>query len=782
MKKRNYKILPALTLSLAMIGSMLSYSQPAYATEGSEVVALQEATAKDSSTSAVIGEYEYIYPSAEEVEANKNLKKVIDQWQQSGEFPEYFYDCTFYMEEYLCPVILLTDISEETKNDFIEKVGFSHEEWIFKEAEYSRRDLLEAKAQMEDEFKDDPRIEEITLAAVGYVDSARCSYPIDDKTIVVRPHVNMSVREKWVNVYTVNECTEEVKKYVTDKYGQEYQRKVSVDFKYDYVDEPVIEKNLLPGRDYERQYAIYDFRDFISEAQQNNCIIDEEGNVIEEDEYVITTLVGDADGNDKLDLNDAKMILKMALNIPVDNIYADPFFLRFSEDHLGVNLYDAQEVLKRALKIETDLIYVEPVDVYPIYKSMEAGRLDKPVEDKIIKGKEALMEYVRGLDNPELENYLTSINSTYLEDKSFLIHATPVYSQFEREIMLDGYDPVSWIFDVSTYYSIKELSGKNVMLTMVNDSHCDYEAKENNYYISIGVLKNAAKADYENIPRTVEKGIYKEWDEFVTANVSQEIKEGHYIIRNMEQQKEFNENIGNGFKLTKTEEYYERKLLMVNVTPYTGYKGDADVFNIEQEYVDPNRHVTISREKYLRHKPSDDANYKGYYVDVVEVFKDRELLRVPPYEWVEIENEVIVDNSMVYTYIDFAPQQQSFVTDYSKEGKLLEGTVRITTEEEKTEVLAFLEDNFADASLIESVEKADVSSKEYMIAFSGNKGTEKKTQEKEQMYVVFHLDSVEAYFEKDGSSFEPGKQVVTVMTLEKGSFRRQLEGNTLLNQ
>lgn len=758
MKKRSYKVLPALAVSLAMLGGVMGDASVSYAAESTEVQTIQSSETQGISTAAVFDEDKFKLPDQAEIEANKKLKEVMEQWQESDEYPDYFATCVFLDSDFLYPVIQLTDVSEETKKDFLDRVGFKHEKWQFLEVSYSRKELLEFMTRVEADFGSDKRVEQIMLPPIVQVQGG-WFYVFSEEArtqLEYRPGAEEADPLK-IRIMPHNECEAEVAEDVKNTYTGEDADKVKVGINTDDTHGDVVtEDNLLPGREYRRQYRIHDFRDY------------------KEYDTDYTSIVGDANGNEKIDLEDVQLMLKEALKIYDVYQFSSFFYFRFSEDHQGVNLSDVQKILKQALKIDKEVYYTEFIDAIPLYDCLETDRMDKTVSNKVLKGKEELMKYVDTLDNPELEKYLEGISDQYLEGKTFLVKETPVYSNELKD--------VGNAMGIS--YAIKNLPEGNVLLSETQDQNDWICESKDCYYTTISVVRSHEEDIQQSMTFTNElSDIYTDWGQ--TYNPQQDIKEGQYVIKTMEELENFNKNIGNGFTIKKDKDYFDYGLLVVNVTDYSGYTGDCDYHQITMGYeeTEPDtfevKSLNVAREKYLQHKQSESKDHKGNYVDVIELNKAVVFEENATSDQQE-NYKILFENNIKYTYIDFAPEQQSFVTDYSKSNKLMEGQVRITNEDEKAEVLNFLKTTFADASLIEAVEKTDVTNKEYVIAFTGNKGNAKTTQETEQMYVTFSMDSIEAYFNMDGTSFEPGKQVVTLMTFDKGTIRTQLEGNSFL--
>ncbi len=473
--KRNYKLISVLTLALTIAGSVAGYALPSYGAEYTDAKIIQAMEQPKISTRAVYDQDKYKLPDEEEINANKKLKEVMEQWDETGEYPDYFADCVFLGRQFLYPVIQLTDVSEETKQDFIQRVGLEHEKWQFLEVSHSRKDLTEFMAQVEADFGDDKRVEKIILPAIGKVQDGQF-YILSEgdygKVIEFRPEANEAeILKIWILVH--NEYEAEMKEVVEDTYMGNNADKVDVSFNSeDRRGNVITEEKQLPEGEYRRQYRINDIRDE------------------EEKDIEFKNIIGDANGNNEIDIEDAQLMLKEALKIKDKFGFRTYFYYTFLEDYKTIKLSDVQEILKRALKIESDISYAEHVNTFPLYECLESGSLDKSVENKVLKGKEALMEYVETLDNPQLEAYLDGIAQQYVDDETFLVQVTPVYSEEMRDSENGLYNG----------YCLKKLPDADVLLVdLVDQNYQRYNesASKDQYFTTINVIKDSMEDEIQ---------------------------------------------------------------------------------------------------------------------------------------------------------------------------------------------------------------------------------------------------------------------------------------------
>lgn len=113
-------------------------------------------------------------PSDEEIQAAADLREVVQSWIEDGTYPDMFESCHFYGYYQERVVIVLTDVSEETKQKFVEMTGVTpSQHWHFHKGQYSRKELIAVKNALEQDYGEDERI------FVGVGDDKICSISLD---------------------------------------------------------------------------------------------------------------------------------------------------------------------------------------------------------------------------------------------------------------------------------------------------------------------------------------------------------------------------------------------------------------------------------------------------------------------------------------------------------------------------------------------------------------------------------------------------------------------------
>lgn len=592
MKKRNYMIAVTLAFVMAVsIGGTGGATLSNYAVEAADV------------------RKNYDLPDKEELEANKALKEVVEQWEETGEYPDYLASVVFCGES-LYPVIQLTDISEVTKRDFLDKVGFEHERWIFQKVEYSRNELLEICEQVKTQFADDKRIEKIVVSELAEQGHVMIRHVVKENLKYEhRPtDYDQEIAKVWILAH--NEYEFEVRTEAEKLYEENM---VEVSHNMDDAEgEIVTEEAIIGERVYKRQYQINDIRDWVYTL-----------------EYGFWNM-GDFNGNGSIDLEDAQEVLKAALKI-TEISEEKCFGLRYSEDHTGLNLDDAKAILLRALKIEDDWIpHVQLLHSTTLYRSLEWGRIDMPVEQQVFHGREELLTYIKELENPELEKYVNSLSDSYLQG-DILLTATPVYAEDLDSVY--GSAPEMKVTDNSWGIIAGVIDNGGTILDGANQ-----------YYIELStILEDVKKKPYEKfyLKNKVTGGEEAKMQSYISHNP---LEEDTYVITSTNQLSQFKQKLredwlrNSGFnsvadnvkeedmyefweELKKDSEFFEESVLIVNVSKLGSFVDEANKVELSYKKDDENINFFIERERYI----TEDTIYCDCIknsVDVITVDKD----------------------------------------------------------------------------------------------------------------------------------------------------------------
>lgn len=286
-------ICTALAAGVSLVGT----SVPSYASETTDEPQITYAPA--------IGDVVYVpvdpdQPDKAEIEANKKLKEVMDQWDASGEYPDYFTQCKFYGERAMYPVIQLTDISEETRQAFYEATGVKHEKWLFVEVKYSKNQLLEFERQIEAEYGNDERIYDICVDANGVYGGSYTELLSDGRVLEWRPKVDDVYN--WPVMVIANEDIDQLKEELYAKYGED---KVAVlcmaeNLLLQVEAEPPRKKGEITE---EGKITLKDAQKALQAALGINKL------------YGVEFQAADIFGTGKIDLKNAQIILRAALGI-----------------------------------------------------------------------------------------------------------------------------------------------------------------------------------------------------------------------------------------------------------------------------------------------------------------------------------------------------------------------------------------------------------------------------------------------------------------------------------
>lgn len=487
--------------------------------------------------------------------------------------------------------------------------------------------------------------------------------------------------------------------------------------------------------------------------------------------------VGDWNQNGKIELEDAKEVLKAALQIN-ETEHVDNFKI-CTRAHNQIELEDAQDVLKMALKImEPESVYIYEPDFKPLYQSLEFAPYDAWKIECMFKNKESLKDWVkRFVDNQEFLSYVEDMDESLFEDYGVLMTSDFVYAESLDDVGVDKVQlkPMIEGFGVRSYIADE---GKEIL------------DNKNQLYTEFTLVANCPESGNQDLIEYNEIG-----DEKVKADIYvQDVKileEGYKVISSMEELNEYKT-----FLKTKLEEYkenwhapditqedrnslqytfweklqleesfFEESVLIVNVTNVDYYTEKNHQSRITYTKENGNICFHILKEKFKQHTeyPEGFGRYGYMITDLLWVDKDF------------IEGyQVTVETQKKHTYVDYAPEQTVYIVEPKTDTNW--GSLLLTNEEERKEILqefvnCYKEDNDDYKALYDVLKCMDVSKQDYLLIIGGNRGDVwLQTPEPEQVYLTIRPGRIQAVSNYQAMTYPPGKDAVILIPMEKGTL------------
>lgn len=533
----------------------------------------------------------------------------------------------------------------------------------------------------------------------------------------------------------------------------------------------VSQEAVIPDWGYRREYRINNISDWT-----------------QRDLYAFS-YIGDWNNNGKVELEDAQEVLKAALRInEIDDVKS--FQMCIKTDYEKLDLEDAKAVLKIALRITNpqDYIIYYP-EFTPLYQSLEYGKISPLDSEREFREKRWLVHHVKySMNNPELLEYVENLDEKIFENHSIVLTTNPVYAENLDDVR------VNQIGLKRNNYGIGAWS-------RIEDKSADILDYSNQYYTELTLVSDnlmAKNGYYESF--MVEQAV--EGGESIKADIymqdEQILDEGATVIGSMEELEEYKAFLKEELDIFKESWYaphitqddrdnlqyifwdelelsegnFETASLIVNVVYGTYYSDENNQMQITYTKENGNIHFNVLKEKYRQHVRYPSGRGDFMIVDLIWV--DKELVA---------GCDITVETDKKETYIDFAPEQETFIVKAKAENLYAGSSLSITNEADKQSALNALADCYdADSDdytlLYHAIENADVSSRDYMVLIGENQGCEVlQLPQQEKVYITILQERIVAVTDYEAKSFEPGKQAVILVSLEKGT----LENRTVYN-
>lgn len=488
-------------------------------------------------------------------------------------------------------------------------------------------------------------------------------------------------------------------------------------------------------------------------------------------------ILGDWDGNGVLELADVKNILRAALNLQAPTQWQSYVV---SENNF-IQLGDAQIALKTALNLQKKS-YIEVLDstnMETVYEevierdwSMTLHDNTKAYRDKA-EAQEYLASYSKGYEG--LKQAVDSIPEEQTEGKCIFIYTKAVQAGDKEQAGIE-------------HICKKKVEGMERCSIEFEDSS-EVEGMKNNLYISVRLLPEEFcesedwETDFVKNNRDVKANISTYCVQAVSSEnekplssyeVITSAKEAQNFISHLKQEYEVSEPEEPGYgensllgALNKTDSFYEQYTHIVyrGSVPFIRGRKKLDWAVNQDELA-----VTLDCENWKlgeRDADADEGSFVYFYVIV-------------------LKNDLIADRKLVFSAseqtkdVSLQGEQKHFALE--PEGDYYYNFwFGIGSEEQRTDVLGKLGAKFnkpgqqSYQELEEALKTADLESCDVMVAFGLNRMAESYQPGQTECVVAVSMDyGVDFSYSKGGMTWEPGKQIASVLYLPKGSLEPHL--------
>lgn len=489
---------------------------------------------------------------------------------------------------------------------------------------------------------------------------------------------------------------------------------------------------------------------------------------------------GDWDRNGTLDLTDVRNILRAALNL----VIPDGWQMYVSSDNGDIQLMDAQTALKRALDLQKQS-YIEVLDsqdIETIYEevlerdwSMTLYHTTQLCQDKA-EAQEFLDLYPAGYEG--LKQAVAGIREEQLEGKKILIYARLVQTDSEEQAGIEHIYKKE--FEDEKEYTIEfedssEVVGKSnylyVSVMLLPEEFGESEYYETGFVNNHQDVKADISACYVKMPPSETGTALPSYAVITSAKEAQNfINEMKAAYKGSEAQSgEPWSELQN--MLDAEDSYYKQytRIVYKGSVPFLGgvnklnwtVSGDALEVNFD----------SIIWQMGVTDTDSDidsDKQYVAYYY-VLDLKKD-----------LTANRRIVFSASEQTKDVSLTGEQTHFVLEPDGD-YYYDFWFGIGNEEQRTDVLNKLAAKFDKTNqqsyheLEETLKTADLGLYDVMVTFGLNQTWEfDENDETEKVLVSVRDHGVEFDYSRDGMTFEPGKQIVSVLYLPKGSLEPHL--------
>lgn len=503
-------------------------------------------------------------------------------------------------------------------------------------------------------------------------------------------------------------------------------------------------------------------------------------NIKESDIAPKQIILGDWDGNGVLELADVTNILRAALNLLAPTQWQSYVV---SENDC-IQLGDAQAALKTALNLQKES-YIEVLDstnMETVYEEVIERDWSMTLYDntKVCRNKaeaqEYLASYPKGYEG--LKQAVDSIPEEQTEGKCIFIYVRAVRADDKEQAGLE-------------HIYKKRVEGMELCSIEIEDSS-EVEGVKNYLYISVHLLPEEFceseywETDFIKNNRDVKANISTYCVEAVPSGNEKPLS-SYEVITSVEEAQNFIKNFipandavepdEPGYDevslrgvLNKSDAYYEQYTHIV-------YRGSVPLprgrkkldWTVGQDELA----VTLDCENWQmgeRELDTDDTQGFVYYYVIV------------------LKNDLIADKKLVFSAsertedVSLQGEQKHFVLE--PEGDYYyDFWFGIGNEEQRTDVLDKLGAKFnkpgqeSYQELEEALKSADLEGYDVLVAFGINKTEESYQPGQTESVVAVAMDcGVDFSYSHRGMTFEPGKQIVSVLYVPKGSLEPYLSG------